>query len=233
MSAPDPPDIERLRAAFASLADQPGWPPADAERLFTALHGDMSADERRAVIEELARYPDAAAVWRLARELTPEKATANATMNANANVVAIADALAASARRRRYTRTWLSIAAAALVLITAGGLWQLQSTRQTDTPAYRSAASAIASQLPAGRPLSRANPVLRWTPIADARYHVRVLTPSLDLLDEADEIREPAYRLRDEVLRRIPSGGEILWQVEAIVPGRASAASPTFSVRVE
>jgi hypothetical protein len=228
MSAPEPPDLARLRAAFASLADQPdqrGWPPADAERVFTALHGDMSAEERRAVIEELVRYPDAAAVWRLARELTPEQAMAK--MNATAA------AYAAPARRWNQARTWLSIAAAALLLITLGGLWQLQSMRRTDTPAYRSAASAIASRLPPGQPLSRANPVLRWTEIADARYHVRVLTPSLDLLDEADEIREPAYRLREDVLRRIPSGGEILWQVEAIVPGRASAASPTFSVRVE
>jgi hypothetical protein len=251
MSAPEPPDLARLRAAFASLADQPdraGWPPADAERLFTALHGDMSAEERRAVIEELARYPDAAAVWRLARELTPEQPMS--TMNNTATAAAAgresdtdvvmaarartaADAQAASAHGWNQARTWLSVAAAALVVVTAGALWQLQTTRSTQTPAYRSATSTIASRLPPGAPLPRANPVLRWTPIDDARYHVRVLTPSLDLLDEADEIRVPEYRLGADVLKRIPAGGEILWQVEAIVPGRASAVSPTFSTRVE
>jgi hypothetical protein len=257
MSAPEPPDLARLRAAFASLADRPdraGWPPADAERLFTALHGDMSAEERRAVIEELVRYPDAAAVWRLARELTPGQPMAK--MNATAAAAGDELALAAGASARASagasdaqsaavsaqatseggwtrTRTWLSVAAAALIAVTGGALWQLQSTRSTQAPAYRSATATIASRLPPDAPLPRANPVLRWTAIDDARYHVRVLTPSLDLLDEADEIRVPEYRLGADVLKRIPAGGEILWQVEAIVPGRASAVSPTFSTRVE
>jgi hypothetical protein len=84
MSGPehlDPHEIARLREAFASLADQPDqprWPPADAERLFAALHGDVPAEERRAIVDELVRYPDAAAVWRLARELAPEPSPSDA-----------------------------------------------------------------------------------------------------------------------------------------------------------
>jgi hypothetical protein len=120
-----------------------------------------------------------------------------------------------------------------MLLITAGGLWQLQSVRSGRPPAYRSAQSGIASLTPPDTPLSRAQPVLRWTPLEGARYRIRVLTPTLDVLDEAEEIVEPQYRLRDDVLRRIPSGSEMLWQVDAMVPGGAAASSPTFSVRVE
>ena len=71
MSAPEPPDVARFREALARLADEPGWPEADNERLFSALHGDMSPEERRAVVDELIRNPRAAAAWRLARELEP------------------------------------------------------------------------------------------------------------------------------------------------------------------
>ena len=47
MSASAPIDVARLRAALASLSGK-GVGSADSERVFDALHGNLSAEERRA-----------------------------------------------------------------------------------------------------------------------------------------------------------------------------------------
>jgi hypothetical protein len=210
MSAHEPPDVERLRAALARLGEEPGWPDADTERLFSALHGEMTADERRAVVDELIRNPRAAAAWRLARELAPEQAHAEG-------------------RSRRWA--WMS--AAALVLLAAGAAWQYQIWR-AEAPVFRSAEPrTIESRLPVDGRLSRTDPVLLWTAIEGASYRVRVLTPELDLLAEAGDQTLPEYRLPADVVARIASGGRVLWQVEARVPGTAPVVSPTFTVELE
>ena len=71
MSAEDPRDVARLREAFASLAGEGSWGPVDAERIFEALHGNVSPEERQAVVDELLANPAAAQAWRLAREMAP------------------------------------------------------------------------------------------------------------------------------------------------------------------
>ena len=66
---------------------------------------------------------------------------------------------------------------------------------------------------------SRAQPVLRWTGIDGARYRVRVLTADLQVLEESAESSALEYTLSQETLARIPPGTQILWQVEAQIPG--------------
>lgn len=211
MSAPEPPDVARLREALARLADEPGWPEADAERVFSALHGDVSADERRAVVDELIRNPKAAEAWRLARELEPPDRAAGRTGTTPA--------------------AWMAIAAT--VALVAGAAWLFVPWRPT-TPVFRTGESrAIVSLVPDDARLSRAAPVLRWTPVEGARYRVRVLTPELDLLDESEDLTAPEYRVREDVLQKVPGGSRILWQVEARTGGAAVVVSPTFSVQVE
>ena len=211
MSAPEPPDVARFREALARLADEPGWSEVDAERVFSALHGDVSSDERNAMVDELIRNPQAALAWRLARELEPPGRPGRRLMTA--------------------PRTWMAIAAT--VAIVAGAAWLFVPWR-SGTPVFRTGeARTISSRLPAGERLVRAAPVLRWSPVEGARYRVRVLTADLDLLDESDDLAEPEYRLRDDVLQKIPSGARILWQVEARAGGAAVVVSPTFSVPLE
>ena len=209
MSAPEPRDLGRLRDALAALANEPDWPDVDSERLFSALHGDMSPEERRVVVDGLIRNPQAAAAWRLARELEPDE-----------------PAGAASPPWK-----WMSIAA--MLVIVAGAAWLMLPWR-AEAPVFRGGEPrSIASLLPDDVPLSRAEPVLRWTGIEDARYRLRVLTPDLELLDEAEDLAEPAYRLREGVLGKVPAGGRILWQVEGRVGGAPAVVSLTFSNRVE
>lgn len=212
VSAEEPRDVARLREAFASLAGG-GQGSVDAERIFDALHGNLSAEERHAIVDELLVNPDAAEAWNLAREMAPESA-----VKGSAPV---------------ETWKWMSLAAAAVVAVVVG--WQFGSPwRPVEEPVYRGVESkAITSALTPGAVLARAQPVLRWTGVEGARYRVRVLTPELDVLAETEELSGSAYVLGAEVLRRVPPGSQILWQVEGRVPGAAAIVSPTFSVRVE
>jgi hypothetical protein len=208
MSTPEPHDVARFRDALARLADEPGWPGVDAEQLFSALHGDMRPDQRRAIVDELIRNPQAAAAWRLARELEPREPT---------GVFAV-------------PRTWMSLAATLLLIVSAA--WLIVPWRSAD-PVFRGGGPrTIASLLP-DDVLSRTEPVLRWTALEGARYRVRVLTPELELLDEAGDLVAPEYRLREDLLGKIPAGGRILWQVEARVRGTPAVVSLTFNTQVK
>jgi hypothetical protein len=210
----DPDDLARLREALASLAGKDGSS-ADAGRIFDAVHGStLSGEERRAVVDELVRDPDAAEAWRLARELAPEGAPVQVPARGEA-------------------WKWMSIAAAMVLAVVAG--WQLFTPWvPAEPPVYRSGEQrSITSTLRPGVPLSRTQPVLRWTAIEGARYQVRVLTPELQVLVESGELTSPEYALGADVLSRIPSGGEILWQVEARIRGGSVVVSSTFRVRLE
>ena len=214
MSAPEPADVARLRAALASVAGKAATP-VDAGRIFDALHGDLTAEERREIVDELIASPDAAEAWRLAQELAPPGTEAS-TIPAD----------------RSAWRWW---SAAALLALAMGAGWQFSSPwRSVAPPVYRGTEHrAIASLLPAGRPLSRSSPVLRWTGIEGARYRVTVLTPTLDVIEEGNNLSAPDFTVSADALVRFPPGAPLLWQVEARIPGEGSIVSPTFTVQVE
>ena len=214
MSAQDPGDVARLREAFAVLAlheHSDRGDRVDAEHIFDALHGDSSAEERQAVVEELLVNPAAAEAWRLARELSPDTADQRSTAP--------------------ETWKWMSIAAAAVLAV--GVSWAFVSGRQADEPVYRSLeAPALASALPPAARLPRTRPVLRWTGVAGARYRVRVFTKDLQVLEESAESPAREFQVSPDSIGQIAPGGQLLWQVEARVPGEGFVVSPTFSIRV-
>lgn len=217
MSAEDFNDVERLREAFASAADEGSPDAVDAGHIFDALHGSMSVHEREAVIEEMLINPAAAQAWRLARELSPET---------------VAQTPSAAPRHDRRWATpfaWMSMAAAAVLAV--GVSWMLLS-RQSVEPVYRTVETrTITADMP-GATLSRAEPVIRWRGIEGARYRVRVLTPELDVLEESAESDAREYRLSAETLRLVAPGNRILWQVEGRVPDESVIVSPTFTIQV-
>ncbi len=219
MSAEEPKDVARLREAFASIEGDGASDPVDAERIFDALHGDMSPEERHAVIEQLVTNPAAAGAWRLAREMGPDAAQTTAL-----------DPV--SREPGQFARwRWVSVAAAAVLAIGFG--WQLMPSREAGAPTYRSVESrSITSALEPGADLSRERPVLRWTAVEGARYRVRVLTADLQVLEESPETSAPEYTLNEETLARVPPTGQILWQVDAHISGEVVITSPTFSNRV-
>jgi hypothetical protein len=207
-------DVAHLRAALATLAGTEDRP-VDAKRIFDALHGQVGADERRAVVDELVLNASAAEAWRLARDLAPERPAGAVAGN-------------------RGPWWWMSMAAAVLLLVVGGGWRFLNPWELSDHAAYRSVNErTIASPLPQGADLPRSQPILRWSAVEGARYRVRVLTSDLDVLEETGELSSPEYRLSADVLRRIPTGSRILWQVQARVPGGVVVDSPTFIVRMK
>jgi hypothetical protein len=208
MSTPEPLDVARFREALTRLADEPGWPKVDNERLFTALHGDVSPEERRAVVDEMIRNPQAAAGWRLARELEPREP------------------------ERVSALPWKWMSMAAMLLLVAGAAWLILPW--PEAPVFRGAEPrSIASLLPDDVLLTRAEPILRWTGFEGARYRVRVLTPELELLGETEDLLQPEYRLPEDVIEKIPAQGRILWQVEARVRGTPAVVSLTFNSQME
>lgn len=218
MSAEDPTDVARLREAFASLKGHAANARVDPERVFDALHGDVSREERQAVVEQLLTDPAAAEAWRLAREMRPD-------------AVEGAAGRAPEESTRPAKWKWMAVAAAAVLAVGLG--WQLIQPREEGEPTYRSVESrAIRSALARGTELSRTQPALRWTGVDGARYRVRVLTPDLQVLEESAESSAREYTLSPETLGRIPPGGQVLWQVEARIPGEGIITSPTFSIRV-
>jgi hypothetical protein len=184
---------------------------ADAGRIFDAVHGQLSDDERQALVEQLLSDPDAAEAWRLAVDLAPEQpAAAPVTSGA-------------------WPR-WLAVAAV-LVLAVGAGWWFV---RPSPEPVYRgSGQPVIVSALPADTVLSRASPLLRWRGIEGARYRIRILTPELALIEESAELSESEYMVGKTVLERVPSGGRLLWQVEGRLRDGTVVMSPTFTARVE
>ncbi len=78
MSAHDPKDVARLREAFAARQDAGTGDSVDPERIFNAVHGNVTPEERRAVVEQLLTNPAAAEAWRLARDMRPDAPAAAA-----------------------------------------------------------------------------------------------------------------------------------------------------------
>lgn len=214
MSAPEPADLERLRAALA--ASTGGQSPVDPGRIFDAVHGDLSSEERQALVAEIADDPEALEAWRLAMELAPGPAAS----------------APGSVPRASSTWKWLGVAAA--LLLSVGLAWQLLGPwRQSGPPVYRGLDPLrIASLLPEGEPLSREAPILRWTAIDQARYRVRVFAADLQPLTEATDLTAPAYPLPPDVVSRLPGGAVLLWQVEANT-AEGTVVSPTFSTRLQ
>jgi hypothetical protein len=209
MSADESADLARLRKALASL-QRNGQSRVDAGRIFDAVHGQLSAEERQALVDELIADPDAAEAWRLAIELAPEPAAARVT-------------------GQTWPR-WLAVAA--MLLLTVGAGWWL--TRPSPEPVYRgSGQPVIVSALPADAVLARARPVLRWRGIEGACYRVRILTPELELIDESPELSESEYTVGKTVMERVPSGGRLLWQVEGRLRDGTVVVSQTFTARLE
>jgi hypothetical protein len=214
VSAPEPPDLDRLRAALAASAATDSR--IDPGRMFDALHGELSSEERQALVDAIADDPEALEAWRLAMELTPGPAAS------------------VPARSVGRTSTWKWLGIAAALVLSVGLAWQLLAPwRRAEPPVYRSVdGRSIASELPDGVPLSRTAPVLRWTAIDEARYRIRVFTVDLQPLAEASDLSAPAYSLPPEVVSRLAGGAVVLWQVEAISP-EGTVVSPTFTTRLQ
>lgn len=211
--------VERLRDAFASRGS--GKAPS-ADRVFddaevwAASRGELDSDRTRELLDLAARDPECAEAWRLARAMRRESGRSSA-----------------SGKRRL---AWVAAAAAvvALALLATPRLLR-DGSSVPDEPVLRAGETyAIESELPADRPLPRAELVLEWTEgPAETIYSVEVATIDLEVLHSARRLSQPRHHVPPDALDDVPDGATLLWRVEALRPDGSRVRSPTFRVTVE
>jgi len=209
---------EALREAFQSLAGSaPGACPAeDLERVWLAVSGQLDVGERRALVERMATDRALAEAWRVASELWRLSQ----------------DGAVAAPRQAALSRRMWPLAAAAAVLLAAGGSWLVMRDRAADVVREQPGVT-ITSLLGRDPTLAREMFRLRWTPApAGSRYDVRVTTEDLRVIATASDLNAAEFMLEPDRLAALAPGARVLWQVDAVLPGGARVSSPTFVVMV-
>lgn len=258
---------ERLRRAWAergasSEAETPNelQPSTDQEAtdpdlVWKALHGELPADERRALVDRLADDPQLALEWRLALELSPELGVDAPTLDAPADGSESDDGGHETAENedtenedtenedaenedaeivriddwRRRARPLL-FAAAALVALLIGFRVLWKEPPGPTPPIYRGAELEI--EAITGDTFSLADPTLSWTPLEGARYQLKVDTEDFDPITRVEGLEEPRYRLPSAELEALAPETLLYWQVTAELPDGREIRSRTFQVRL-
>ena len=210
-----PEDYDDLRAAFQDLAEDASGDGVDVERVWRAVAGEVSGEERRAVVLKVAEDPSWALAWRLAHEL--------------------AEASREGARPRVARRSWpapfrYGALAASLLVATGVGLWM----REAPPPEYRDGDSErIESLVPESVSLPRTKAVLRWRSAPGAAYTVRITSEDLARVHTSSGLKESQYQVPDEFLAPFPAGAKLLWQVEARFTDGSVVRGETFVAKLE
>jgi hypothetical protein len=212
-----PDEADDLRRAFQELDEAAPADGVDLERVWGAVSGESPAEERRAVVEKVAVDPSWALAWRAADALW----TASRELPVAVRTVP-----------RWSNRVGLRALAAGLLLVAVGmGFW---IRRSPTPPVHRQGATArVESLVPEGRPLPRADVVLRWTGPPGATYDVRITSEDLRQVHTATELEQSEYRPPAEFFASLPAAATLLWQVEAHLPDRRRVRSETFVMKLE
>ena len=215
---------ERLAEAFRALGETDGAEvPEDLrERIWLAVSGALTPDERRDLVERTVTDPGAAEAWRIASELWRASQASEAG----------AAAVPAPGLATRWAPRWLA-AAAVLLVGTAFGLFSVL-TRPSGDEFRAPPGLVVKSLVPAGGALSRHAFRLRWTPGPEgSRYQVRVTTEELHVLATAVDLTAPEYTVAPAMLTQLPGGASVFWQVDVSLLNGERLTSATFITRVE
>jgi hypothetical protein len=215
---------ERLADAFQALGDTDSADvPEDLrDRIWLAVSGALSPEERRDLVERTATDPGCAEAWRVASEM----------WRASQARAVGGSAVAAPGLTRRWTPRWLAMAAA-LLLVSAIGVISLRNQRSGDE--FRASSGFIVESLvPADMALPRDAFRLRWTPGPEgSRYQLRATTEDLQVLATAADLTAPEFVIERAVLSGLPGGASVFWQVDVSQPNGERLTSSTFITRVE
>lgn len=122
------------------------------------------------------------------------------------------------------------LAAAAVIVVAVLTI----PTRPPPDPLRAPGGIAIASELPAGKPLARDGCVLRWSGGPPGTlYAVEVAREDLTVLLRAEAVEESEYRIPENVLASLPPGATLFWRVEAVLPDAKRIESPVFRATLE
>lgn len=217
-------DSESLRTAWAATPPtEPGPDCATPDTIWEAVAGSRPEHEVQAMLAHNLGCADCSALWRLARELS----------SAGEEDASPRPAEVTPLVRPRPVRWWVGGGALAAAALVALALLPRTSPRET-SPVVRGAEELVLRPDPAAEALDRGHPVLRWTGVPEgSRYTVVVSTRDLTVLYRRSGIAAPQLEIPPEALAGVPAGGEIVWRVEAIVPGGRRVSSGAFLSRVQ
>jgi hypothetical protein len=214
-----------LRRAFQALSERAVEDVSleDRHRVWQALHGEIPALERAAVVDRLASDPALAEAWRIAHALQYESDRQRRGARAAAP--------AGRARSAWRQPVWLSLAATLLIATTS--LLVVVPQRHGDATFRAAGRYAVEPLIAHAELLPRDAFALRWNAAPEgARYRVRVTAEDLRLLMSVEGLTEPSVTVDPARLATLPSGSIVFWQVEAVLPDGELVVSPTFVSRL-
>jgi hypothetical protein len=216
--------LERLREAYLSGGERGsasgGCP--DPTQIWAAVRGELPAERSRVLLEHSLGCASCRQAWRLARELAAEGERRGLREEAGPG-----------GNRFDPRQRWRWLAAAA-ALVLAVSLPLLLGRGRPGPPVVRgSEVGEIRSLLEDGADLPRDRFVLRWSPgPAGTRYAIRVADGDLNVIFEKRALEMSEVTVPETALVRLPPDGEVLWQVEAVLPDGARVTSRTYRNRI-
>ncbi len=208
-------ELEALRRAFAardpSLEARKQCP--EPEQLFEAASGHLDREQRLKIIDHVSQCAECAEAWRLARETGA--------------------GLTGAPERAKPAGMW-RFGVAASVICGVGLAAYFVMPGRVGPPAYREAAPSSAPVALVQGKLARDRFLLRWSPgPPGATYLLRLTTSDLTPLLVKQDLESNELLVPGDVLQRVASGEQLLWQVEARLPDDQRIASDTFVITVE
>lgn len=228
------PQIKSLQAAFRAM---PVGTPSkencpEPALLWAAVQGEaggLSPDKRREVVRHAATCSACAEDWRVTSELwkTKNKIESNGSpcevLNGHPSWF-----------RKTQPKVAAQVAAAGLVVLAVGvGGWFFHQTPESN---FRGAQKELQQTLSFnldGAALSRDDFVLRWEPTSGTTYKITVMNRFGDFLVTKSDLESPEFRVPPEALKKLPSGSEVLWQVEVADPEKGTRLLGIFSTYVD
>jgi hypothetical protein len=186
---------------------------ASPEEIWDAVNGRLGPERTAELVDHTIRCGDCAQLWRLARE-----AQAAEEQPRPAPVV----------RPLRWVR-WSGVGAVGLAA--AAMLLLVVRRPAVENPERGSPEAHIVNTT--ARELPREAFILRWAPVGPgARYQVEVVLADLTEIDRAAELQSPERQVPATALERVPAGTDVLWRIEARLPGGETVSSAPFRTRV-
>jgi hypothetical protein len=208
-------EFEALARAFAARQGtrdaSSACPPA--EQLYEAASGGLDRAQRLQIVDHISQCAACAQAWRLAMEL---------------------GARPSSDAERSVPTLIPKFALAASVILAFGVAAYFVMPGQEEGPQYRDAAHPLAPVSQTGERLSRDRFVLRWSPGPEgSTYAVRLATTDLVPVLEKQDITSAELTAPRTTLEKVPTGEQLLWQVEVRLPNGQRIASPTYVVTLD
>jgi hypothetical protein len=214
---------QRIKEAYSRFSDLAGEGEhcPDPGLLWSSATGELDPEETAEVMIHVGECAPCGMAWRIARDLE----------DAPAEVAAEAPA------RRSRLRTWVPLlAAAAALVVVAGGLWtQFRKMADAPPPVLRTQqVERVESLLDESVPLPRTLAVLRWSAgEVEARFNILVTDETGETIARGYDLEAAEFTVPVESLDGVESGGRILWQVTAQVADGRTIRSDTFIAVIE